>query len=309
MGWELIPAAIGGISSIGSGVKGKQAANEANQRQAQLDQTNQQFMRQGMSMAEAMQNQANSFLQGGGVAGDLMDQARTGGAAFQGQLTDLANQLMGATPTFDFQSGSNLMDQTMQQFQDYATGARNTGFEGISRSFTQGNQALDAMLASSGMSADSGVGAAARGQMAAEGAGQMAGLERDLSAQLGQTALQGAQFDVNRILQEQGMGSQFALGAGAQRGQNLGMAGSLLGQAYQAPLAMQQQMYQQNQLNPFLSMMGMTNPMDFLSMAFGGMNQATQVAGGNAASGGAGMGAGLGNLTGQMFDYLSNKNK
>lgn len=308
MGWAALPAAISGVSSIGSGIKGKNAANEANQRQAQLDQTNQNFMNTGMGMMEGMQNQANNFLSGGGMAGDLMNQAQTGGAQFANQMQGLAGQLTGGAPSFDFATGQNTMDQTMSTFQNFANNQRNAAFDQAASGFTAQSGALDAALASRGMSRNSGVGAAALGNIAAEGGAAMAGLNRDLSNQAGQIGLDAAKFDVTRGLQEQDMASRFALGSAAQQAQNLGMAGDMYGQAYQNPLAMQQQMYQQNQVNPFLAMTGMSNPMDLLSMAFGGMSNATATAGANAAQGGAGMGAGLAGMTGQMWDFLSNKN-
>jgi len=310
MGWEMVPALIGGANAINSGIKGKNAAKEANQRQAQMDQHNSQFLNQGMSIMGDMQNRADSFLNGTtGEAARLADQARTGGAAFSGQMNNIAGQLMGNTPTFDFTQGSNIMDQSMAAFDQYATGARNSAREQAGAGMTAGGNALDAALAGRGISRNSGVAAGAMGDMAMQGAQQMVGLERDLSNQAAQSGLQATQFDVNRVLQEQGMGSQFALGSAAQRGQNLGMAGDMYGQAYTTPLAMQQQLYQQNQLNPYMQMQSMMNPMDLISMAMGGMQGATSTAGANAATGGAGMGSGMAGLTGQMWDYLSNKNQ
>jgi hypothetical protein len=199
------------------------------------------------------------------------------------------------------------MGQTMDTFNQFAGNQRAMAADQAGQAMTQGLQGLDTALADRGMARGSGVAAAGASQLAQGQAEQMAGLNRDLANQAGQLGLQGAQFDINRMLQEQQMGSQFALGAGAQRGQNLGMAGNMLGQAYQAPLQMQQQLFQQNQMNPYMQMMGMTNPMQMLQMGFGGAQQGLDYAAQNAMQGGAGFGAGMSNLTGQMFDFLSNK--
>ena len=308
MGWELIPAIIGGATSIGSGIKGKGAANKADQRQAQQDERGNLMMDTGMGMMKDFQNQAQNFLNGGGPGADLMDQARTGGSQLQDKLGGLAGQLEGATPTFDFEQGSNTMDQAMAGFDQFATGARANAREQAGQSVTAGSDSLDAALASRGISRNSGVAAGAMGDIMAQGSQGMVNLERDLANQGAQMGLDATKFDVNRLMQEQQMGSQFALGAGAQRGQNLGMAGNLYGQAYQAPLQMQQQMFQQNQMQPYMQLMGMSNPMDFINMAFGGGQQATAQAGQNAAAGGAGFGSGMAGLTSNMWDYLSNKN-
>jgi hypothetical protein len=294
---------------LNSGIKGKGAAAQANQRQSALDERGNQMLDTGMGMINNYQDQAQGFLEGGtGTGADLMNQARQGGQDLSQSLQGLAGQLQGATPTFDFQSGSNVMDQAMDTFDQFSGRARNTALEQAGLGLTSGGNALDAAMASRGISRNSGIAAGAMQDLAMQGAQQRVGLERDLANQAGQIGLQATQFDVNRQLQEQGMQSQFALGAGAQRAQNLGLAADLQTQAYATPLSMQQQMYQQNQMMPYLQMMGMSNPMDLIGMGMNTMNQGLGYAGQNAAAGGAGFGAGMSSLTGQMFDYLSNKN-
>jgi len=233
----------------------------------------------------------------------------TGGAALKGQLTGIGDQLKGIDPSFNFQAGTDTMDQAMSAFQGFADNSRNSALEQAGTALTSGGDALDAAMASRGISRSSGVAAGAMGDMAMQGAQARVGLERDLSNQAGQIGLDATKFDINRMLQEQGMQSNFALQAGAQKGQNLANAGSAYSQAYTTPLGMQQDLYQQNQMNPYMQMMGMSNPMDLIGMAYQGFGNATAQAGQNAAQGGAGMGSGMAGMTSQMWDFLSNKNQ
>ena len=310
MSWELIPALIGGGTAVNSGIKGKQAGNEANARQRAQDGRSEQMMTTGMGMMEDFQNQGQAFLNGPtGDAGRLRTEAMTGGAALKGQLTGIGDQLKGIDPSFNFQAGTDTMDQAMSAFQGFADNSRNSALEQAGTALTSGGDALDAAMASRGISRSSGVAAGAMGDMAMQGAQARVGLERDLSNQAGQIGLDATKFDINRMLQEQGMQSNFALQAGAQKGQNLANAGSAYSQAYTTPLGMQQDLYQQNQMNPYMQMMGMSNPMDLIGMAYQGFGNATAQAGQNAAQGGAGMGSGMAGMTSQMFDFLSNKNE
>jgi len=145
--------------------------------------------------------------------------------------TDIASAAaqasMAGPQGYNFAPGRSMQEQTMETFRQQAEGARQSGLENVGQAFTQGQDALSAALASQGISAGSGVAAGALGDMAMQGAGQRAMLERDLAAQAGQTALQGAQFDVGAGLQREQMESGYNLGFGGLGLQGLGQAGNL----------------------------------------------------------------------------------
>jgi hypothetical protein len=145
-----------------------------------------------------------------------------------GNVSGVANQLSSMPGAqFNFRPGSNMMDQSMAAFQDMSGNIRNQASDVAAQQFTAGGNALDAALASRGISRGSGVAAGATRDMALQGAQQLAGVERDLANMGTQMGLDATQFDVGRVLQEQGMQSNFALGSAAQRGQNLLGAGQL----------------------------------------------------------------------------------
>jgi len=54
--------------------------------------------------------------------------------------------------------------------------------------------------------------------------------------------------------------------------QNIGMGAQLARQGYMDPIQLQQQLFQQNQLQPFMQLQGLTNPQDMMGMVAGGQN-------------------------------------
>ena len=251
---------------------------------------------------------------------------------------------------YDFGAGRQLQAQTMDTFQQQADAARQTGLENVGQAFTGSQDALSAALASQGISPTSGVAAQALGDVAMQGAGQRAQLERDIAGAAGQTALQGAQFDVGTQLQREGMESGFGLGLQGLGLQGLGQAGQLglgmagqdlsrltglgnlglgmtglgqdfalgreglrgnfeLGRAgqqsqnivnaanlarfgYTDPLAMQQDIYGQNILNPFMA--GAGGLQNLLSTGLAGMGSSLDRSERQVGAAGQGKGAAMG---------------
>lgn len=291
----MVGTGIQGAQAIGSGIKGQQAASAADRRMQGYDQATDFLVSTGQDAIRGMQTNLGNFGAGLGYGQDLMNQAMTGGQALQTQLGGIANQLQGGAPTFDFQTGNNLMDQTMQTFRDFASNQRNAALDQAGQAFTSQAGALDAALAGRGLSRNSGVAAGALGQLASEQSQAMAGLNRDLANQAGQIGLQGAQFDVNRMLQEQQLGSNFALGSAAQQTQNLGLAGNLATQAYTTPLGVQQGMFQENFLNPFMqTQAGLSG---LLGQGMAALGQGLDLRNQQVQQAGAGKGAAMGGMT------------
>lgn len=212
--------AIQGISSAqNSKREGERAANQAQQQQ---DMMNKVLFGTGTS-SDGMLGMARQGLEQG--VGGLTDIAAGGSA----ELQALANQLsggfqahqdgpgfnfsdVGTGQSYNFQPGSSLMDQTMQAFDSEAAGARASALDSMARQSSANMQGLDALLAGRGISRGSGVAGGALADLAGAQAAETAALERELGAMGTQAALQGAQFDVQRRLQEQQMGSQYNLG-------------------------------------------------------------------------------------------------
>lgn len=358
MGW--IGPAVSAATSIGSGIKGKQAANQADQKANAFDEQLMGMMGGAMGQLDDLGQRRDAFLNGAIDPNALANQAATGGQAYQNTLAGLAGQLQGGVPGmnfgpvagssitetaaqnlggmqgagYDFGPGREIQAQAMQNFQEYASGAQDAALEQAGQAFTGGQRALDAALASRGMSRDSGVAAAETANMARQGAQSQVNLARDLAAQAGQIGLDATKFDIGSGLQREGMESNFALGSAgqglqaaqaagqlglgigqnyltnqgqqadynlgtaAQNAQNVGLAGELATQGYMNPLQVQQQMFQQNQMQPYLQMASMTNPMQMLSsiMALQGGNlerRADQNTGANFG----GLGGALGDLS------------
>ena len=290
----FIGPAMQGAQAVGAGVSGKNAQRQADQRMGQFDQATNQILGMGMDAFGQAQDFMGGRAQQMGIGDDLLNQAMQGGAAYGNQMQNLAGQAQGAAGQYDFQPGSNLMNQTMDTFNQFAGNQRNMARDQAALAMTQGMGGMDAALADRGISRGSGVAAAGIGELAGQQAQQMAGLERGLSDQAGQMGLQGAQFDVQRMLQQQGMESQFALGQGQQRLQGIGMAGDMATQGYMNPLQMGQQMFQQNVMQPFMStMQGMQGA---LGMGMNAMGQGIDTRRQQAAAGGAGKGAATGGL-------------
>jgi hypothetical protein len=144
-----------------------------------------------------------------------------------GIVSQAAQGSMASPQAYDFEAGRTTQAQTMETFNQAAQAARQTGLENVGQAFTGSQDALSAALASQGISPTSGVAAQALGDVAMQGAGQRAQLERDIAGAAGQTALQGAQFDVGTQLQREGMESGFGLGLQGLGLQGLGQAGNL----------------------------------------------------------------------------------
>lgn len=359
MGW--VAPAIGAATSIGSSIKGKQGAQEAQQQQNQYDEQLSGMLSGLSDQRNQMVSQAQNFLGGAIDPNQLASTAKAQGQGYQQNLGNLQDTLAGNVPqmnfgpiagqgiagsaaealqgmggpTYDFEAGRGIQDQAMQQFEQFAGRQRDQALEQAGRAFTGGGNALNEALAGRGISANSGVAGEALSGLARQGAQSQVDLERSLADMAGQQGLAATQFDIQSGLQREGMESNFALGAAQQLGQNLGQAGQLglgmgqnfltgqgqqadfsLGQAsqvaqnaglagdlatqaYMNPLQMQQTMFQQNQMQPYLQMMGMTNPQDMMAqiLALQGGNldrRAEQNVGGN-----------LGGLPGYMGDLQS----
>lgn len=114
--------------------------------------------------------------------------------------------------SYDFSTGQNLMNQTMDAFRTQEAGVRANALDQLARQSAADMGGLDAALAGRGLARGSGVATGALADLAGQQGAQMAALERDLATLGSQTALQGAQFDVNRMLQEQQLGSSYNLG-------------------------------------------------------------------------------------------------
>jgi len=248
----------------------------------------------------------------------------------------MAGLLQGSTPGYDFGPGRTMQEQAMNTFEEFAGNQRNAALENAGAAFTQGGDALNAALASRGLSANSGAAIQGLSDLANQGAQSRVNLERDLANQAGQIGLDATKFDISSGLQREGMESGFAANAANIANQALGTAGQLglgagqnaltnQGQASQFelartgqvaqnlmgagdlartgfesgvmnPLAMQQQMYQQNQIAPYMQMMGMADPGGMLAniLAAQGGNlerRADQNVGGNMGGFATGMGS------------------
>lgn len=197
-------------------------------------------------------NQAAGLVQQGGMGGLLANVAQGGGfqsfqpgQVFQGnQFTPLGiltpqasggnvpmhapsqvnlSPVHAGTPFTANQFAFDPVAATRQQAIDFSMQAgdraRATAQEQAALAMQQGAGGIDKMLAARGMSADSGVGAAALAQLGAATGQQMADLNRDLASQGQQAALQASQFDVGSLLDLAGMGSQYNLGINQLTGQ------------------------------------------------------------------------------------------
>lgn len=114
--------------------------------------------------------------------------------------------------SYDFRPGQDLMNQTMDAFRTEEAGVRANALDQMASQSAADMGGLDAALAGRGLGRGSGVATGALADLAGQQGQQMAGLERDLATLGAQTALQGAQFDVNRQLQEDQMQSGYNLG-------------------------------------------------------------------------------------------------
>ena len=248
-----IGAGVNAITGIGSSVNSKREGKKASTR---LDQ--QQNAMMDTLLGVAGDNGARS----GGMLGDLTDGAFGAVGGLQDrvlsggqQLNDLASQLQGINPQYDFarhqfsdapsglggydfdaggrgapdlqgmgfggvdfgssynfRPGQDLMNQTMDTFRTEEAGVRANALDQMAMQSGSNMGGLDAALAARGVGRGSGVASGALADLAGQQGQQMAGLERDLATLGSQTALQGAQFDVNRQLQEDQMQSSYNLG-------------------------------------------------------------------------------------------------
>lgn len=186
-----------------------------------------------------LQNQAASLLQTGGFGGLMGDINQAGGLqqfnpgdVFQGgivQPSDITGQLSNVytpgqfTPNqFAFNPVSQTANAAVQNAIDSGNRARATALEQAAIGFNQTGDAVDAALASRGLSGNSGVGAAALAQYGGQVGQQLTNLNRDIANQTQAAALQGAQFDIGNVMQLAGLGSQYNLGINQLTG-NLGL--------------------------------------------------------------------------------------
>lgn len=277
---------------IASGVAGKKAANEAKKAAQPLQEAAHSLLGTGLETVKGMQDTLGMFGSKLGTGTDLLDMAMTNGASYTTAMNDLANQALDAGPSFDFTQGKNTIDQAMAGFKTTAEGMRNTALEKAGLQTKAGLDSLDAVLASRGVSRGSGVGSAAVGEMLTQANQGLVGLERDLAAQGAATALDATKFDIGRVLQEQQMGSQFELGRAGQVASNIGLAGDLMTGGYQNPLAMAQNMYTANVLNPY--MQTQSGLLGTLGMGTDMLTNISNMFQQQSAAAGSGKGAGLG---------------
>lgn len=114
--------------------------------------------------------------------------------------------------SYDFRPGQALMDQTMEAFRTEEAGVRANALDQMASQSRADMGGLDAALAARGVGRGSGVASGALADLAGQQSAQQAALNRDLATLGSQTALQAAQFDVNRQLQEDQMQSSYNLG-------------------------------------------------------------------------------------------------
>lgn len=228
---------------IASGVKGQQAAQEADRSLNASDQAYRGALQAGTGLFNTLGQTGQSFANPT-LQGQILDQAQTGGVAL-GDIYNsgadalgnraLANQAAGLlgqggmegllaamnqaggmqqfqANNFDFSPTQQVTNQTIQSAMDAGQRARDTALEQAAMGFTSGGDALDAALAARGISRNSGVGAAALSQMGAQAGQSLAELNRSIADQTQQAALQGAQLDINSALQMAGLGSNYNLG-------------------------------------------------------------------------------------------------
>lgn len=163
-------------------------------------------------------NQAAGLVQQGGMGGLLANVAQGGGfQGFQPGQVFQGNQF--TANQFEFDPVAATRQQAIDFSMQAGDRARATAQEQAALAMRQGSQGIDKMLAARGLSADSGVGAAALAQLGAATGQQMADLNRDLASQGQQAALQASQFDVGSLLDLAGMSSQYNLGLNQLTGQ------------------------------------------------------------------------------------------
>jgi hypothetical protein len=166
----------------------------------------------------------------------------------------------------DFGNVANTQQMAMENALGFGERARATAQEQMALGFNQQSDALDAALASRGLSRNSGVAAGALGGLLGQQGQQMSEFNRGLADQQGNMALQAGQFDAQNAL---GLGQLNLGGLNAQ----LGALGSI-GQ---------------------LGMGGIGNVLANQQANLGLTSNAVS-------SAGAGKGAGIGGLGGNLFD-------
>ena len=344
---------IGAISSIGSGIKsgiqGKQAQKRANQLGDQALGMYQQFAQSNIDTGNYLREQADAY-SNPALGQQLTEQAMGLGNYLQGiagteagnigqgtMMGDAQAALMGAGnfDQYDFSGIGSTREQALAFANEMGDNARRDARAQMAIGNTQAGTMLDAQLAQRGLSRDSGAAAVALSQLGQQNAMTTAQLESGLAQQAGQLGLQASQFDISSALQQGQMESGYNLGMNQLRSQTgLSQAQGLMGlqqlsdqqalQRYgmQSEAALQgnaaaQAAYGQNYLQP---MMNAQNILGTLASYQGGYAQSGmgQLISGSqnaAASGGAGVGAGLGALGGrggfinQIVSGLENKNK
>lgn len=280
------------------------SGQQASQQQAQSQ--------QAAANADAYQQQVNQYLGGlgdranrqfdmleqaaggfgqPGVARDILNRAYTGGDQLAlnnenaaRRLGDLGAPGVGRLATYDPDQFRRTGRRAQREALAFGDRARATAREQQGLAFSQQNDALNAMLASRGISSNSGVAAGALGQLAGQQGQQFAELNRGLADQAAQLGLQAGQFDAQQALGFAGLGVQNAANqnaAQAMRFQNqlagqqfqaglIGQQNALQNAAVTDPLQMLQGIYQQNHLAPQLAALGMLNPNALSGVVAGG---------------------------------------
>jgi hypothetical protein len=239
-----IGAAVNAIGAINAGNAGRQASGAFNAAQGNADNLYGQMAGQGLdligeltsgygqyqnpALAGQIQNRMYGAADGlannnRATAWNLNNQGLAGQAAgmlgggyqnnvnMPGQGPLMQYQAPGMDQ-YDFQGVQSFVGQSVQSAMQAGDRARVGARENLAGQSGQMGAGLDAAMADRGMSRDSGAAAGAMSQFGVGATQSMAGLERDISNQVQQAGLMGAQLDSQNALGLAGMGSQYNLG-------------------------------------------------------------------------------------------------
>jgi hypothetical protein len=186
-----IATGLGAATQLGQGISSKQAGQRAAATGERQLGENEQFAQQIGQGAMGGFGSAMSGLQG-----------------MVGQTPDLNS--------FDIGGVANTQQMAIDNALGFGDRARATAKEQMGLGFNQQSDALDAALASRGLSRNSGVAAGALTGLLGQQGQQMAELNRGLADQQGNMALQAGQFDAQNALGMGQLGVQQTLGLNQQ---------------------------------------------------------------------------------------------
>jgi hypothetical protein len=144
--------------------------------------------------------------------------------AFDAALGGLGNLANGGLREFDVGGVANTQQMAIENALGFGDRARTTAQEQMALGFNQQSDALDAALASRGLSRNSGVAAGALSGLLGQQGQQMAEFNRGLADQQGNMALQAGQFDAQNALGLGQLGVQQTMGLNQSQ---LGALGAL----------------------------------------------------------------------------------